>query len=171
MVLHIIQALWTVVLMGVLISSLLQTGPASSAATYMFVMVSFRPPIRNEAPENNSLTFAIVLVHDTSSYLLNASSAIPADTNDCTSVLGHGNQLPLRCEYPYPPTSHLTAPYLTVPGEQNSSSGLQPSSPLRVTQTAAFPTATTAKKTKKSKTAVAAPSSPPGLAKLRKPVT
>lgn len=102
MVLHIIQALWTVVLMGVLISSLLQTGPASSAATYMFVMVSFRPPIRNEAPENSSLTFAIVLVHDTSSYLLNASSAIPADTNDCTSVLGHGNQLPLRCEYPYP---------------------------------------------------------------------
>lgn len=37
--LHIVQAIWTVVLMGVLISSLLQDGPASSSATYMFTMV------------------------------------------------------------------------------------------------------------------------------------
>lgn len=37
--LHIVQAVWTIILMGVLISSLLQDGPASSSATYMFSMV------------------------------------------------------------------------------------------------------------------------------------
>lgn len=37
--LHIVQAVWTVILLGVLISSLLQDGPASSSATYMFTMV------------------------------------------------------------------------------------------------------------------------------------
>lgn len=42
--LHIAQAIWTVVLMGVLISSLLQDGPASSSATYMFVMVGLTSP-------------------------------------------------------------------------------------------------------------------------------
>jgi hypothetical protein len=44
MILHIAQALWTVVLMAVLVKSLLQSGPASGAAKYMFVMVSFGYP-------------------------------------------------------------------------------------------------------------------------------
>lgn len=37
--LHAAQAVWAVILVGVLTSSLLQDGPASSSATYMFTMV------------------------------------------------------------------------------------------------------------------------------------
>ena len=39
--LHIVQAVWSVVVMGVVIASLSANGPASGAAKYMFAMVSF----------------------------------------------------------------------------------------------------------------------------------
>lgn len=39
--LHIVQAVWSVVVMGVVIASMSAKGPASGAAKYMFAMVSF----------------------------------------------------------------------------------------------------------------------------------
>lgn len=41
MIIHVVQAIWAVVLMGILMASLVADGPASGAAKYMFTMVSF----------------------------------------------------------------------------------------------------------------------------------
>lgn len=37
--------------------------------------------------------FAIVLAHDTGSYLLDSSSTVPANNNVRSPILGHGNEL------------------------------------------------------------------------------
>jgi len=39
--LHIVQAVWSVVVMGVVIASMAAKGPASGAIKYMFTMVNF----------------------------------------------------------------------------------------------------------------------------------
>jgi hypothetical protein len=39
--LHIFQAFWSIVVMGVIVTGMVQEGPASGAAKFMFGMVSY----------------------------------------------------------------------------------------------------------------------------------